>query len=136
MVVRLAPLRGEGRGFGAKGGGGRSFEGRSFNKGAGEGRSFGSGRSGEGRSFGGKGGEGRGFAGKGEGRSFGGEGRRFMKLRHILGILRDSYCRTTGIEYMHIMDPEQRRWIQELGEQPREADLVAGHRQDRADAEA
>ena len=41
-----------------------------------------------------------------------------MKLRHILGILRDSYCRTTGIEYMHIMDPEQRRWIQERVEQP------------------
>lgn len=50
--------------------------------------------------------------------SFGGEGRRFMKLRHILGILRDSYCRTTGIEYMHIMDPEQRRWLQERVEQP------------------
>jgi multifunctional 2-oxoglutarate metabolism enzyme len=50
--------------------------------------------------------------------SFGGEGRRFMKLRSILGILRDSYCRTTGIEYMHIMDPEQRRWIQERVEQP------------------
>ncbi|GAB3196361.1 multifunctional oxoglutarate decarboxylase/oxoglutarate dehydrogenase thiamine pyrophosphate-binding subunit/dihydrolipoyllysine-residue succinyltransferase subunit [Nocardioides hungaricus] len=50
--------------------------------------------------------------------SFGGEGRRFMKLRHILGILRDSYCRTIGIEYMHIMDPEQRRWLQERIEQP------------------
>ncbi|WP_435771279.1 multifunctional oxoglutarate decarboxylase/oxoglutarate dehydrogenase thiamine pyrophosphate-binding subunit/dihydrolipoyllysine-residue succinyltransferase subunit [Nocardioides sp. SYSU DS0651] len=50
--------------------------------------------------------------------SFGGGHRRFMKLRHILGILRDSYCRTTGIEYMHIMDPEQRRWIQERVEQP------------------
>jgi 2-oxoglutarate decarboxylase len=50
--------------------------------------------------------------------SFGGEGRPFMKLRHILGILRDSYCRTTGIEYMHIMDPEQRRWIQERVERP------------------
>jgi 2-oxoglutarate dehydrogenase E1 component len=49
---------------------------------------------------------------------FGGSGRRFMKLRHILGILRDSYCRTTGIEYMHIMDPEQRRWIQERVERP------------------
>ena len=41
-----------------------------------------------------------------------------MKLRSILGILRDSYCRTTGIEYMHIMDPEQRRWLQERIEQP------------------
>ncbi len=50
--------------------------------------------------------------------SFGGEGRRFMKLRDILGILRDSYCRTIGIEYMHIMDPEQRRWIQQRVEQP------------------
>jgi 2-oxoglutarate dehydrogenase E1 component len=48
---------------------------------------------------------------------FGGE-RRFMKLRNVLGILRDSYCRTLGIEYMHIMDPEQRRWIQERVEQP------------------
>ena len=49
--------------------------------------------------------------------SFGGEAR-FMKLRGILGILRDSYCRTIGIEYMHIQDPEQRRWIQERVEQP------------------
>ena len=49
--------------------------------------------------------------------SFGGE-RRFMKMRSILGILRDSYCRTIGIEYMHIMDPEQRRWIQERVEKP------------------
>jgi 2-oxoglutarate decarboxylase len=49
--------------------------------------------------------------------SFGGE-RRFMKMRSILGILRDSYCRTVGIEYMHIMDPEQRRWIQERVERP------------------
>ena len=37
---------------------------------------------------------------------FGGEP--FLKLREILGILRDSYCRTIGIEYMHIQDPEQR----------------------------
>ncbi len=50
--------------------------------------------------------------------SFGGEGRPFMKLRNVLGILRDSYCRTTGIEYMHIMDPDQRRWIQERVERP------------------
>src|SRR5689334_14401854 len=49
--------------------------------------------------------------------SFGGD-RRFMKLREILGILRDSYCRTTGIEYMHIQDPEQRKWLQERIERP------------------
>ncbi|MGF3055781.1 multifunctional oxoglutarate decarboxylase/oxoglutarate dehydrogenase thiamine pyrophosphate-binding subunit/dihydrolipoyllysine-residue succinyltransferase subunit [Microbacterium sp. YY-01] len=40
-------------------------------------------------------------------------GKRTMKLRDILGVLRDSYCRTLGIEYMHIQDPEQRRWFQE-----------------------
>ena len=50
--------------------------------------------------------------------SFGGGDRRFMKLRDILGILRDSYCRTTGIEYMHIQDPKQRKWIQDRVERP------------------
>ncbi|MFF4601485.1 multifunctional oxoglutarate decarboxylase/oxoglutarate dehydrogenase thiamine pyrophosphate-binding subunit/dihydrolipoyllysine-residue succinyltransferase subunit [Streptomyces sp. NPDC001339] len=40
-------------------------------------------------------------------------GKSMMKLRDILGVLRDSYCRTTGIEFMHIQDPQQRRWIQD-----------------------
>ncbi|HEY0693022.1 MAG TPA: multifunctional oxoglutarate decarboxylase/oxoglutarate dehydrogenase thiamine pyrophosphate-binding subunit/dihydrolipoyllysine-residue succinyltransferase subunit, partial [Kribbella sp.] len=44
--------------------------------------------------------------------------RKFMKLREILGILRDSYCRTTGVEYMHIQDPEQRKWLQDRIERP------------------
>ncbi len=47
---------------------------------------------------------------------FGGEP--FMRLRDILGILRDSYCRTIGVEYMHIQDPEQRAWIQSHVERP------------------
>ena len=41
---------------------------------------------------------------------FGGEDR--MKLREILGLLRDAYCRTIGAEYMHIHDGAQRRWLQ------------------------
>ncbi|MGN6613243.1 MAG: multifunctional oxoglutarate decarboxylase/oxoglutarate dehydrogenase thiamine pyrophosphate-binding subunit/dihydrolipoyllysine-residue succinyltransferase subunit, partial [Angustibacter sp.] len=45
-------------------------------------------------------------------------GKPFMKLRHILGVLRDSYCRTVGVEYMHIQDPEQRAWIQSKIERP------------------
>jgi len=49
---------------------------------------------------------------------FGGEP--FLRLRKILGILRDSYCRTIGVEYMHIQDPEQRAWIQEKIEVPHE----------------
>ncbi len=43
-----------------------------------------------------------GFAGTGKAR-----------LRDILGLLRDSYCRTIGAEYMHLHDPAQRRWMQE-----------------------
>ena len=40
-------------------------------------------------------------------------GKQRMRLRDILGVLRDSYCRRIGVEYMHIQDPEERRWIQE-----------------------
>ncbi|MDE3065279.1 MAG: 2-oxo acid dehydrogenase subunit E2, partial [Acidobacteriota bacterium] len=40
-------------------------------------------------------------------------GRRDATLEEILAILRDAYCRTMGIEYGHIMDPAQKRWIQE-----------------------
>ncbi|MER5255532.1 multifunctional oxoglutarate decarboxylase/oxoglutarate dehydrogenase thiamine pyrophosphate-binding subunit/dihydrolipoyllysine-residue succinyltransferase subunit [Streptomyces sp. NPDC002855] len=40
-------------------------------------------------------------------------GKSMMKLRDVLGVLRDSYCRTTGIEFMHIQDPKQRRWLQD-----------------------
>ncbi len=36
-----------------------------------------------------------------------------MALGDILHVLRDAYCRTIGIEYMHIQDPEEKRWIQE-----------------------
>ncbi|MEV0346379.1 multifunctional oxoglutarate decarboxylase/oxoglutarate dehydrogenase thiamine pyrophosphate-binding subunit/dihydrolipoyllysine-residue succinyltransferase subunit [Nonomuraea sp. NPDC050680] len=45
-------------------------------------------------------------------------GRPLMKLREILGVLRDSYCRTVGIEYMHIQNPEERSWIQARIEKP------------------
>ena len=43
-----------------------------------------------------------------------------MLLREILGVLRDTYCRTIGIEYMHIQDPAQRSWFQEKLEKPYE----------------
>ena len=47
-------------------------------------------------------------------------GKPVMPLRDILGLLRDAYCRTTGYEYMHIADPEQRRWFQSKVEVPHE----------------
>ncbi|MET9916463.1 multifunctional oxoglutarate decarboxylase/oxoglutarate dehydrogenase thiamine pyrophosphate-binding subunit/dihydrolipoyllysine-residue succinyltransferase subunit [Streptomyces sp. NPDC006435] len=46
-------------------------------------------------------------------------GKSMMKLRDILGVLRESYCRTTGIEFMHIQDPKQRKWIQDRVERTR-----------------
>ncbi|MEV4556036.1 multifunctional oxoglutarate decarboxylase/oxoglutarate dehydrogenase thiamine pyrophosphate-binding subunit/dihydrolipoyllysine-residue succinyltransferase subunit [Kitasatospora sp. NPDC049285] len=45
-------------------------------------------------------------------------GQKMMKLRDILGLLRNTYCRTVGIEYMHIQDPAQRTWLQERLEKP------------------
>ncbi len=40
-------------------------------------------------------------------------GRDLMTLGDILGVLRDAYCRTIGVEYMHIQEPDQKRWVQE-----------------------
>ena len=34
-------------------------------------------------------------------------------LGELLGVLRDAYCRTIGVEYMHIHSTEEQRWIQE-----------------------
>ncbi len=39
-------------------------------------------------------------------------GRQTMTLAEALDVLRDAYCRSLGVEYMHIQDPEQKRWIQ------------------------
>jgi multifunctional 2-oxoglutarate metabolism enzyme len=52
---------------------------------------------------------------------FGGKPR--MLLRDILGVLRDAYCRTIGLEYMHIQNPAERAWLQDRVERPhRDAD--------------
>ncbi len=45
-------------------------------------------------------------------------GRTKAKFRNMLGILRDSYCRTVGVEYMQIQNPEERRWFQDKLERP------------------
>ncbi len=66
-------------------------------------------------------------------------GKPVMKLRRILGILRDSYCRTIGIEYMYIQNPAERKWIQERVEvgsprTPREEQLRILHKLNSAEA--
>ena len=41
--------------------------------------------------------------------------RRFMRqgatLAEILSILRETYCREIGVEFMHIQDPDERQWL-------------------------
>jgi 2-oxoglutarate dehydrogenase E1 component len=49
---------------------------------------------------------------------FGGKSK--AQFRDTLKILRDSYCRTIGVEYMHIQDPAQRKWFQDNLERPYE----------------
>ena len=37
---------------------------------------------------------------------------RRMRLEDILKLLRDAYCRTIGVDYMHIQNPIEKDWIQ------------------------
>jgi 2-oxoglutarate dehydrogenase E1 component len=39
--------------------------------------------------------------------------KREAPLREILQFLRDTYCRTIGVEYMYMADMTQKRWVQE-----------------------
>ena len=45
-------------------------------------------------------------------------GQTTLPLRAILGVLRDAYCRTIGVEYMHIQNPAERAWFQDQLERP------------------
>lgn len=49
-------------------------------------------------------------------------------LRQLIAGLRETYCRTLGVEYMHIQDPTIRRWIQERLE-PCRSNPAYGRRQ-------
>ena len=40
-------------------------------------------------------------------------GQEYKKLRDVLSVLRDAYCRHIGVEYTHILEPDQQRWLQE-----------------------
>ena len=40
-------------------------------------------------------------------------GTKAMPFGDLLGVLRDAYCRTIGVEYMHIQEPAEKRWIQQ-----------------------
>ncbi|WP_193048228.1 multifunctional oxoglutarate decarboxylase/oxoglutarate dehydrogenase thiamine pyrophosphate-binding subunit/dihydrolipoyllysine-residue succinyltransferase subunit [Mycolicibacterium baixiangningiae] len=47
------------------------------------------------------------------------------KLRDVLAVLRDAYCRHIGVEYTHILEPEQQQWLQERIEARHEKPTVA-----------
>ena len=40
-------------------------------------------------------------------------GQETASLRDILNMLRDTYCRSIGAEFMYISDPTEKRWLQE-----------------------
>ena len=52
-------------------------------------------------------------------------GKTHKKLRDVLGLLRDAYCRHVGVEYTHILEPEQQQWLQERIEVKHEKPTVA-----------
>ncbi|MER5596301.1 multifunctional oxoglutarate decarboxylase/oxoglutarate dehydrogenase thiamine pyrophosphate-binding subunit/dihydrolipoyllysine-residue succinyltransferase subunit [Streptomyces sp. NPDC002265] len=41
-----------------------------------------------------------------------------MKLDDVVHVLRESYCRTIGVQYMHIQSSDERCWVQERIEAP------------------
>jgi 2-oxoglutarate dehydrogenase E1 component len=40
-------------------------------------------------------------------------GKRQAGLKEILSALKETYCRSIGVEYMHLQDPAERKWLQE-----------------------
>jgi 2-oxoglutarate decarboxylase len=40
-------------------------------------------------------------------------GERQRPFRQVLDLLRDAYCQTIGFEFMHIQEPDQKRWVQQ-----------------------
>ncbi len=52
-------------------------------------------------------------------------GQTTKKLRDVLGLLRDAYCRHVGVEYTHILSPEQQKWLQDRIEIKHEKPTVA-----------
>lgn len=52
-------------------------------------------------------------------------GAEYKKLRDVLSVLRDAYCRHVGVEYTHILEPEQQKWLQERIEVKHDKPTVA-----------
>ncbi|QOY93323.1 2-oxoglutarate dehydrogenase E1 component [Massilia sp. UMI-21] len=53
-------------------------------------------------------------------------GKETAPLRDILNMLRDTYCRSLGAEFMYISDPTEKRWLQERLESIRSTPSFTG----------
>jgi len=56
--------------------------------------------------------------------SLSGSGR--ATLKQIIQSLRETYSRSIGVEYMHLQDPDERRWLQERMESERNRPQLSG----------
>lgn len=52
-------------------------------------------------------------------------GKEVLPLREILRILRETYTRRIGVQFMHISDPTEKRWLQERIEPLRNMDVIS-----------
>ena len=48
------------------------------------------------------------------------------KLKDIAKALKETYCRSIGVEYMHLQDPAERRWLQAQMEPGRNRTALTG----------
>ena len=49
-------------------------------------------------------------------------------MKEILTALRQTYCRSIGVEYMHLQEPVERKWLQERMEPVRNAEPNAAEK--------
>ncbi|NCT40456.1 MAG: 2-oxoglutarate dehydrogenase E1 component [Alphaproteobacteria bacterium] len=46
-------------------------------------------------------------------------GKEYATLSEIIEILKETYCGTIGVEFLHLTDPKEKAWVQERIEEPR-----------------
>jgi 2-oxoglutarate dehydrogenase E1 component len=52
-------------------------------------------------------------------------GKNLVVLSEILTALKETYCRSVGVEYMHLQDPSERQWLQERMEPGRNRPVLS-----------
>ena len=52
-------------------------------------------------------------------------GLNFTTLNEIISILKETYCGSIGVEFVHIQDADQKQWVQERIEEVRNKTIIA-----------